>query len=66
MTRERFEEIEKRSSTDKLKLCFELYCESFGQIPYEHFTHYFQMWLSMFAGKNIEQAIKYFKDNKVK
>ena len=66
MTKSRFEEIEKRSSTDKLKLCFELYCESFGQIPYEHFIQYFQMWLNIFAGKSIEQAIQYFKDNKVK
>jgi hypothetical protein len=65
MTKQRFEEIEKRNSNDKVKLCFELYCETFGQIPYEQFIQLFQAWLGMFAGKSIEQAIEYFKNNKV-
>lgn len=65
MIKSRFEELEKRNRGDKLKLCFELYCDTFNAIPYEHFTHYFQMWLNMFAGKTIDQAIQYFKDNKL-
>lgn len=49
-----------------MKFCFELHSEMYKPLPYNQFIQYFEMWLTMFAGKSIDEAIKYFKDNKIK
>lgn len=65
MNKERFNQIEKRNQNDKLKLCFELYCETFNPISYNDFTVNFEIWLTLYAGKTIDEAVRYFKENKV-
>ena len=66
MKLQRFEEIQKRNQNDKIKLCYELHAEMFKPIDYNQFSQLFQTWLSMFAGKSVDEAILYFKMNKIK
>lgn len=66
MTKDTFEEIEKINLTDPMQLCFELFCEEKQKIPLDQFNQLFGLWVSMFREGGIQEAIKYFKNNKVK
>lgn len=66
MTKDRFEEIEKRNSNDLMKLCYKLFCEEKKIIPLDQFNQLFGIWVSMVKDGGINQAIEYFKNNKVK
>ena len=65
MKLERFEEIEKRNSLDKIKMCYELHSESFNSINYNTFTNLFQQWVQFFSGGDVDDCVAYFRKNKV-
>ena len=66
MAQERFTQIEQRNATDKIKMCYELYVDSFKSIEYNIFSELFQNWLQFFGGGDIDDCIAYFKKNKIK
>lgn len=66
MISEKFKELEQRNGSDKIQLCYELFCEEKQAIPVNQFKQLFSIWLRMFNGGSVENAIEYFKKNKVK
>jgi hypothetical protein len=66
MTKQRFEELEKRNVNNPMQLAYELYSEECRPtISPQDFQSFFPMWLGTFGGKSIQQAIEYFKNNKL-
>ena len=45
MTKDRYEQIKERNKTNKLMICYEIFCEKKKQIPYNTFTDLFPQWL---------------------
>jgi hypothetical protein len=66
MTKQRFEELQKRNQSNQMMLCYELFCEEKKQISLEEFNNYFQQWLFFNKGGSIQNAIDYYRVNKVK
>lgn len=65
MTKQRFEELERRSKNDAMQLCFEVFCEEKQNIQREQFKSLFSAWLQLFKGGDASAAITYFKANKL-
>lgn len=66
MNKQRFQEIEDRNKNDKFSLCYELFVEEKNVIPRETFDSLFSIWLQMHKGGDINAAIEFFKNNKLK
>lgn len=66
MTQSRFKELEERNKNDLIQLCFELFCEEKQPISITVFNQWFPTWLNIVRGGGIEDAIQYFKNNRVK
>jgi hypothetical protein len=66
MTKDRFEELEKRNKNNQMQLCYELFCEEKQQLPLEQFNHLFEVWFSMISNySSLSECITYFKMNKI-
>ena len=66
MTAERFKELENRNKDNTMQFCYELFCEEKSVIPVTVFNQWFPLWLDIFKGGDINSAIEYFKNNKVR
>lgn len=66
MTHERFKELEDRNKNDSMQLCYELFCEEKSIIPLQIFSEWFPVFIQFTKGGDINSAIEYFKNNRVK
>lgn len=64
MDKQRYQEISQRNKTDKLKLCYEVFCEEKKQIPYQEFVQIFPQWImqmnieAVFRTGNMDMAVE--------
>lgn len=47
MDKARYKEISERNKQNKLLLCYEVFCEEKGKIPFEEFQSVFPHWIMM-------------------